>query len=90
MQHAVDCFIANVLNSAMFKKMKDSDLYSVCPYRMYLVTGKSSSLADAPHAANYIVDKRPHGEKYQCWSELGTADRNSHDKAIIRHGTQLQ
>lgn len=70
--------------------MKDSDLYSVCPYRMYLVTGKSSSLADAPHAANYIVDKRPHGEKYQCWSELGTADRNSHDKATIRHGTQLQ
>lgn len=68
MQHAVDCFIANVLNSAMFKKMKDSDLYSVCPYRMYLVTGKSSSLADAPHAANYIVDKRPHGEKYQCWN----------------------
>lgn len=72
--------------------MNDSDSY-VCTLvrpevifgsRVLLSAGISSSLADTPHAANY--DRK----KYQCWSELGIIRRNSRDKGVIRHGTQLQ
>lgn len=31
--------------------------------------GKSSSIAGAP-LVNQLVNKRPHGENYQCWRHL--------------------